>query len=148
MPFVDACFSASCLYGACLIIFGMLGISFHAFVQRKEGLQRLYGMPVPKHDNSSQLVRFMKAYFLRTTFIQGIILAFLIIRWHADPILSTFISCVVSSMLLKHFREMPTKFIPAATIIIGFAYMVMHMVGFLNGWHTGVLPYIPYLDDK
>lgn len=138
MTFLDACFSASCLYGACLVIFGMLGISFHAFVKRKESLQRMYGMPVPKKDPSPQLVRFVKAYFLRTTFIQGVFLAFLIIRSYADPFMSCVISCLVSSMLLKNYREMPTKFIPASTIILGFLYMTMHILGYSNGWHHAV----------
>lgn len=99
-PFLEAVFSAACLYAATLIIFGMMSLHQTAFQRRKQILTRQYGHPIPeaKPENSianNRYFAFAQHFFLRPQFVFGVLMGAVVIRNYEDP----FTSCGTSILI-------------------------------------------------
>eukprot|EP00461_Guttulinopsis_vulgaris_P002352 UN02353 len=62
----------------------------------------------------------------------------MIIRNHAQPIVSMVLAYSLAAIILAKIRTYETKFIPAMLIGLSIAYGALHYVGYTNGWHLQV----------
>jgi hypothetical protein len=91
--YMDMLFNAAALYAATLIIYGMLAIHETKFSHRKRSLTSMYGTPIPEKTeiptNAFGRARvFAKHFFLRPSFITGVVMGVLVIRNYANPFTS------------------------------------------------------------